>query len=240
MIPGFTLPSRSAWHAAGRANARRRGRPQARAAAAARAERARRRGRPGRQRRGRLVDGACEPVRRDRPRRHAAGAGRLRDVCPDAGRRRVDARPAADGARCRRGPRARARLGCRRLPDEAVLGRGAARPSARDRASRGERAADGAPGRRPAPRSGRPARLARRCRDRALGQGARPTGAADAAGRRGRVALRPARARVGHELRQPLERRHRARAPSARKGRPPLRPDSIETVRGSGYRIRPD
>ena len=84
-------------------------------------------------------------------------------------RQRVDAGADADRARRDRGPGRRARRGRRRLPDQAVLVRRAARPPARARAPRPDRTADDARGRRPAARPGRPARVARR-------PGARPDG----------------------------------------------------------------
>ena len=85
------------------------------------------RGRRRRRRRGGAAAGARHRVRRDRARRDAARPGRLRDLPAAARGRRLGAGADADRARRRRGPRARARRGRRRLPDQAVLARGAAR-----------------------------------------------------------------------------------------------------------------
>ncbi len=67
-------------------------------------------------------------VRRDRPRHHAAGHQRLQGLRDAARRGRVDADPDAhrQGRRVGRGRGARHRR--RRLPDQAVLARGAAWP----------------------------------------------------------------------------------------------------------------
>ena len=59
---------------------------------------------------------AAHAVRRDRPRRDAAGHRRLRDLPPAARGRRLDAGADADRARRGRGPGRRPRRGRRRLP----------------------------------------------------------------------------------------------------------------------------
>ena len=61
-----------------------------------------------------------------------------------------------------------------------------------------------------------------------------------AAARARRGSLRAARGRVGQRVREPLERRRRLRALPAREDRPPFGVESIETVRGAGYRLRAD
>ena len=80
--------------------------------------------------RGRAVAGRGDRLRRDRARRDAARDRRLRGLSAPARRRRLVADPDADGARRGCGPRRRARPRRRRLPDQALLLRGAAGPAA--------------------------------------------------------------------------------------------------------------
>ena len=134
--------------------------------------------------------------------------------------------PGADAHRARRDrrPRRRARRRRRRLPDQAVLVRRAARAPARARPPRPGRAPGGARGRRPAARPRRPARVARRHRGVAVGQGVPAARDVHAPPRRGALALPAARARLGLRLREPLEHRRRLRPLPARQDRPAVRP----------------
>src|SRR5581483_51705 len=102
----------------------------------------------------------------------------------------------AHGPRRRPRPRDRARLGGRRLPDEALLVRGAPGARPRGRTPRGRRALD-------------PRVRAARAPDAAC----RPDAVAPAADRGG----------VGHRLRGPLERRRRLHPLPAREDRPAVR-----------------
>ena len=147
------------------------------------------------------------------------------------------ARPDAHCARLRRGPGLRARRRRRRLPDEAVLVRRAACAAPGACAPARGRASDGARGRRPAPRS---------CDAQAwrgeteIGSPPRSSAArgVHAAAGPGALPPPPARALLGLRLREPLERRRRLRPLPPREGRPPFGRKSLETVRGSGYRLR--
>ena len=93
-------------------------------------------------------------LRRHRPRPHAARHERVPGVRQPAGGGRLDADPRAhrQGRRVGRGRGARHRG--RRLPDQAVLPRGAGRPAAGDDAPSPPRPARDAGGRRPAGRPG--------------------------------------------------------------------------------------
>ena len=178
------------------------------------------------------------PVRRDRARRDAARPRRLRDL-PRAAPRGIwtpvlmlTARDAVadrvDGPRRRR----------RRLPRQAVLLRRAARAPARARAAAPGRAPDRARGRRPAPRPGGAPRLARRRRARASRRRSSRCSSSSCADPGDALPGPAARRRLGHGLREPLERRRRLRPLPAREDRPAVRPRSLETVRGVGYRLR--
>src|SRR5919204_6321679 len=177
-----------------------------------------RRGR-GRQGRGRAVDGRGGRVRRDRPRRDAPGPVRLRRVPTPPRARRLGAGAHADRPRRGGRPGARARQRRRRLPRQAVRARGAARAPALARAARPA----GAPARprvgQPPTRPGAPRGPPRRGGDRPLGEGVRAPRDADAPPRRGAVATRAGRARLGHRVRDPLERRRRVRATAAAQAR---------------------
>ena len=164
------------------------------------------------------------PLRRDRARRDAARASTASRSAAAARQRRLGAGADADRARRGRGPRRRARRGRRRLPDQAVLVRRAARTAARARAARRRRAPGRARGRRPAARPGHPPGRG----------GATPRSQLSAKEfalletfmrRPGQVLsrARPARARVGLRLREPLERRRRLRPLPAREDRPAVR-----------------
>ena len=96
-----------------------------------------------------------------RARRHAAGHRWLRDLPPIARGQRPHACLDVDGARRSRGPRRGPRHRCRRLPDEAVRARGADRPAASDRATRRSSARPRSRGRRTPPRPRRANRSAR-------------------------------------------------------------------------------
>src|SRR6187551_692107 len=175
------------------------------------------------QRRRRGLDGPREPLRRDRARRHAAGTGRVRGL-PRAPRRgRLDAGALPHRARQRRGPRRRPRRRRRRLPRQAVLVPGAARAAARADEARPGRAADRARGRVAAARPGGPPGLAGRHRDRVVGEGVHPARGVHAAARNGAHAPRAARTRVGHGLRDPVERGRRLHPLPPREDRPAVR-----------------
>src|SRR5581483_10989115 len=77
---------------------------------------------------------------------------------------------------------------------------------------------------RPEARSVSAAGLARPDRDQALAEGDRAARAVPAPAGRGDQPVRAPRPLLGHELRQPLQRRHRPHPPPAREDRPPLRP----------------
>ena len=131
--------------------------------------------------------------------------------------------------------------GRRRLPRQAVLVRRAVGAAAGARAPRPAGAPGGARGRRPAARPGHPAGLARRGGDRAVRQGVRAA--------RGLHA--PARARCSRRL-DLLEHawdfgyENRSNVIDVyvrylrEKVDRPVRRESIETVRGAGYRLRED
>ena len=205
------------------APARRRGRPEDGGARPPRPHRGGGRGGRRAQRRGRALDGGGDALRRGGARRDAAGHRRLRDLPAAARRRRLDAGADAHGARRGRGPRRGARRRRRRLPREAVLVRRAVRAAARAGAARPEGAAGGARGGRPAARSRHPAGVARRSGDRAVDEGVRAARGVHAPAGRGAQPPRPAGARVGLRLREPLERDRRLRALPAREGRPAVR-----------------
>src|SRR5215217_217953 len=130
---------------------------------------------------------------------------------------------AAHRSRRGRGPRGRAGRRRRRLSRQALLVRGAVGSPARARAARRSRATGGAGGGQPSARSRDAARLARPGGDRAVLQGVRAARGVPAPSGRGAEPPRPARARLGHRLREPLERGRRLRALPAREGRPPVR-----------------
>ena len=146
------------------------------------------------------------------------GIERLRDVPAAARGGDLVAGADADRARLGRGPRRRARHRRRRLPRQAVRVRRAARPPARARPARRRGAAERARGRRPAPRP-RDAARSRRGGQRdplsAKEFALLETSCAGPAQVLSRV--RPARARLGLRLREPLERRRRLRPPPARR-----------------------
>src|ERR671932_564620 len=177
-----------------------------------------RRGR-GRKGRGRAVDGVGGRVRRDRPRRDASGPVRLRRVPAPARARRLGA--GADADRAGRGgrPRARPRQRRRRLPREAVRARGAPCAPPLARAPRPAGAAARPGGRRAAARPRAPRGAPRRRAHRPLREGVRAPRDADAPSRRGALPDRARRARVGHCVRAPLERRRRLHAPAAAQAR---------------------
>src|SRR3954469_8065350 len=177
-----------------------------------------------RARRAGRLDGGGDGLRRDRPRRDAARQLGLRGVPDAAPEGRLvagpDAHRAGRGRRPGGGPRQRGR----RLPCQAVRARRAARAAALARAARQPGAAGRGRGRRPQPRP-RPARGARgRRADRPFGEGVLAARDADAPARRGALALRPDRARVGLRLRAAVERGRGLRAAPAREGRPAVRP----------------
>src|SRR5215204_3187475 len=126
---------------------------------------------------------------------------------------------AAHRSRRGRGPRGRAGRRRRRLSRQALLVRGAVGSPARARAARRSRATGGAGGGQPSARSRDAARLARPGGDRAVLQGVRAARGVPAPSGRGAEPPRPARARLGHRLREPLERGRRLRALPAREGR---------------------
>ena len=78
--------------------------------------------------------------------------------------------------------------------------------------------------RRPSPRPGGASRLARRDRARAVGEGVRAARGLHAPRRRDALARAAPRRRVGHGVREPLERRRRLRPLPAREDRPAVRP----------------
>ena len=190
-------------------------------------------------RRRRALDGGRDRVRRDRARRDAAGARRVRRVPAAARERSLDAGAHAHRARLGRRPGRWSRRGRGRLPHEAVLVRRAARAAARAR-------------RAGLPSSGRrSSRSATSALDPATRQVWRGDVEIDLSSkefalletfmrRPGSGALAPpaARALLGLRLREPLERRGRLRPLPAREDRSAVRPRSIETVRGAGYRLR--
>ena len=194
--------------------------------------------RRGAQRRGRALDGRRDGVRRDRARRHAAGDRRLRGVPPSARGWSLGARSDAHCARRGRGPRPGSRRRRRRLPDQAVLVRGAACPSTRACSATSARASGGRRGRRPAARPRHPAGVARRRRDRVVGEGVRIARDVHAPPGRGSLAISSSSTAwdYGYEnrsnvvdvyvryLREKVDR--------------PFGRSSLETVRGAGYRLR--
>ena len=172
-----------------------------------------------------LSDGRGDRVRRDHPRRDAARAS---TASRSAARLRANGvwapilmLTARDAVRDRvAGPRQRRR----RLPDQAVLLRGAAGAPARP----------GAPRRRwSAQPSSRSATSAWTRRERrvwrgdteiaALAEGVLAPRDLHAAPRRGALALPAARARLGLRLREPLQRRRLLHPPPARQDRPAVR-----------------
>ena len=190
--------------------------------------------------RGRAVDGRGDDVRRDRARRDAARASTASRSAGGCGRRRLVAGADAHRAGRGRGPRRGLDSGADDyLPKPFSFDELGAR--LRALARRGAGRAPGGAARPATCGSTRvQAGLARRDRDRPLRQGVRAPGDVHAAPRRGARPLPAARARVGRRLREPLERGRRLRALPAREGRPAVRRGSLETVRGAGYRLRPD
>ena len=191
-------------------------------------------------RRGRALDGAGARLRRDRARRDAARARRLRDVPPAARGRRLGAGPDADRARLGRGPGRRARQRRRRLPGQAVRVRRAARAAARARPPRrapsgrrcstvGDLRLDPATraGRRGARRRSRSRRRSSRCSRRSCAGRARCCRGFTCSSTRGTSPTRTART-SSTSTSGACARRSTSR--SAR--------DSLETVRGVGYRLR--
>ncbi len=186
------------------------------------------------------MDGAGDRVRRDRARPDAARRRRRRGLPPAARGRRLVADPDAHRPRRRRGPGRRARRRRRRLPDEAVRVRRAAGAAARARAPRRRRAA-------------------RRSWRSATSASTRPRGASGAAGRRSSSRRRSSRVletfmrRPGRVLSrfELLEHawdsgyEHRSNVIDVyvrylrEKIDRPFGRDSLETVRGAGYRLRP-
>ena len=168
---------------------------------------------------------ACDRgrLRRDRPRRDAAGHQRPRRVPSTARVGPLGAGPAPH--RSRRGGRSRprSRRGCGRLPDEAVQLRRVGRPRARPRAPTDGRATDGARGREPARRPGSPPGVAWRRRGAAVAEGDGAARVADATRRRGRHTDRHPRPRLGLRLRRHVERRRPVRRVPAAEGRSPVR-----------------
>ena len=173
---------------------------------------------------GRVVGGDREPVRRDRPRRHAPRARRLRRLPRAAGQGPMGASPHAHRPRRRPRPRRGAGRRGRRLPRQAVRLLGARGARSRADPARRRGASGGAGVRRPRPRPGEPSRVPRRCRDQPDVEGVRPARALPPPPGRGAVADPDPRARVGLRLQQRLERRRRLRPLPAREGRPALRP----------------
>ena len=184
------------------------------------------------------VDGGCNRVRRDRSRRDAPWHGRLRGLPPSPRIGNVVTRSHAHRARFRRRPGRGTRRGRRRLPHEAVLLRRASRAPARAPATRAGRAADDRRGRRPAPRSRHAPGVARRDRNRPVLQGVRAARDIHATTREvlSRYQLLEHCWDYAYEnrsnvvdvyvryLREKIDR--------------PFGRDSIETVRGAGYRLR--
>ena len=111
----------------------------------------------------------------------------------------------------------RARHRGRRLPRQAVRLQRAARAAARDRAACAGGAADRAARRRPAARPGHPPCVARRDRARPDRKGVRAARGVHAAPRRGALAGAVPGRRLGHRVREPLERRRRLRPVPAEK-----------------------
>src|SRR5581483_6849417 len=183
------------------------------------------RGRRRLERRGCPVDGEGERLRRDHPRRDAAGDERVRDLPPPSRGGDLGAGPDVDRARLSRGPRRGPRHRRRRLPREAVRVRRAARPAAGADAPRRTRTADGADGRRPPPRPRDSRGLGGQQRGHAVRKGVRAARDVHAAARRGAVTAAPARARVGLRVREPVEHRRRLRPPSAEQDRRAVRPE---------------
>ena len=103
------------------------------------------------------------------------------------------------------------------------------------------RAAAGARGRRPSARPGRAPSVARRRRDRPLGQGVRAAGGVHAPAGRGALALAAARQRLGHRLSRAARTSSTSTsATCARRSTGRSAAHSLETVRGVGYRLRED
>ena len=174
-------------------------------------------------------------LRRRRPRRDAPRDRRLRDVPPPARPRHLGADPDAHRPRLGRRPRRGPGRGCRRLPGQAVRLRRAARPPPCAVRRGGGRAAGRARGRRAAARPRDATSLAREERGQALGEGVRLARDVHAPARRSALAPVPARARLGLRVREPLEHHRRLHAPTSAEDR---RGESLETVRGAGYRLR--
>ena len=204
----------------GDACARGRGRAEDGRPARARPARGRPRGRRRRPRRGRPLDGAGGRVRRDRPRRDASRARRVRDVPRAARGRGVDAGPDADRARRGRGPDRRPRRRRRRLPAEAVLVRRAPRAAAGARPAGARASGRRARGRDAAARSRRTRRAWRG--ETELDLSAKEFALLEAFMRRpgrGPLARPAARGGLGHRLRESVERRRRLRPLPAREDR---------------------
>ena len=146
-------------------------------------------------------------------------------------------RPHADSSRRGRGSRGRPRRGRRRLPAEAVLLRRAPRPPARARSPGCGRAAGRARGRRP------PARPATRQAWRGeteiqvSGKEFALLETFCAAPARSSTSAAP-RARMGHRIREPLQRGRRRPRYLRDKVDRPFGRTTLETVRGVGYRLR--
>ena len=183
--------------------------------------------------RGCALDGAGRPLRRDRSRHHAPGSRRarvlrrLREAECWTPVLMLTARDAVDD-----------RVGgldagaddylTKPFSFEELLAR------LRALARRGpvERPTDRR-GRRPPARSGGASRVARRRRARALGEGVRAARAAHAAARGTCYPRAAARGRVGHGVREPLERRRRLHPLPAREDRPSVRRrDDRDCARG--------
>ena len=159
-------------------------------------------------------------------------------VCRELrGGRGLDTGPVPDRARRAGRPRRGARRRRRRLSRQAVLVPGAACTASRRLAARRGREADRPRGRIAPARSGSPPSLARRDRARALGEGVRPARAVHAPSRAGDLPRRADRRAwdIAYEsrsnvvdvyvryLREKIDR--------------PFGYDSLETVRGVGYRL---
>ncbi len=139
----------------------------------------------------------------------------------DAGRVGADPHPHRQGRRVRRGRGARHRR--RRLPLQAVLVRGAARPPPRAHPPRRAAPPDGAQRRHAAARPRRATREARRHRHPPHRPRVRAARVPRAQGRQRRVEDRDPRPRVGHRLRRRPQRRRGVRRLPAQEDRRALR-----------------
>ncbi len=205
--------------------------------------RGRRLGRAGRApRTGRALRGAGVPARRGRARRDAAGHRRLRGARAAPGRPgpRAGAVPHRPGRP--RGPARRTHRRRRRLPDEALRHRRAARPCPhpgpdRTAGGRGTGVVRGR-GRRPPARRGGPLGAARRRADRAHADRVRAPPPPRPEREPGAVPRADPGERVGHGLRHVVEPRRHVRLVPAAEARRRTRADAADGP-GRRYVLRP-